>query len=293
LILSRLRDMKFRGLGVVSLLVLACSLLHGQATPNVSLSGVLQGPNGLPVSNAVISLTPTQSFFVSGSGPTCGSYVFQVNGVGLTCADKINFNKLLPLAPTNGLNVQFATVRAGTTDSVSAALVGDGNPLHYLSGTGIWSIPPGGGGSGGGVAAPIVAFTNQPAGTAVNLTTTFTTTQLVVQCWDANNVAISGFSPTLSPTTPYTVSFTFAAIQSGTCTALGPGSTTPPPPPAGLFTVTPSLVPFNTVPIGTTSAPQVISLTNNTAATITSITPFPISGTNPADSELLDSQSIA
>jgi len=72
-----------------------------------------------------------------------GGYTLQVAGVSLTANDTINFNNTLPTAPSNGLNVVFATSRSGTTDSVSAAVVGDGNSAHYLNGTGTYTTPPG------------------------------------------------------------------------------------------------------------------------------------------------------
>jgi hypothetical protein len=119
--------------------------------PYVKLSGTLEGPNGLPAANEIISLTPTQMFFVAGSGTSsCGEdYIFEINGVQLVPCDTINFNNTVPTAPTNGLNVEFSTSKSGSTDSVSAAVVGDGNPAHCLSGTGTY-VNCSGAGSGGG-----------------------------------------------------------------------------------------------------------------------------------------------
>lgn len=126
--------------------LLLCGAAFAQ-DPNVKLTGTLQGPNGLPAANQLISLTPTQVFFVAGLGSAaCNSYTLQINGVGLTCADTVNFNNTTPVAPSNGLNVIWAKSTSGITDSVSAAVVGDGNSTHCLVGTGVFStcIPSGG-----------------------------------------------------------------------------------------------------------------------------------------------------
>ncbi len=117
-------------------MIFAASFLHALGTPNVTLSGVLQGPNGLPVANSTISLTPTQPFYVAGNGPFCSGYIFQINGLILNCSDTININSLVPAAPTNGVNIIWNYSHATGKDSVSAALVGDGNAAHCLSGIG-------------------------------------------------------------------------------------------------------------------------------------------------------------
>jgi len=50
------------------LLLLLFSALGFAQSPYVTITGIVQGPNGLPVANNVISLTPTQNFFVAGTG---------------------------------------------------------------------------------------------------------------------------------------------------------------------------------------------------------------------------------
>lgn len=132
-------------------LLLVSSLTWGQSpNPYVTVAGKLQGPNGLPAQNQIISFTPTQTFFVAGLGASsCDSYTVEINGTALVCGDTINFNNLTPAAPTNGLNVQFQTSKTGGVDSVSAALVGNGNVADCLSGIGTY-VACSGGGSGGG-----------------------------------------------------------------------------------------------------------------------------------------------
>lgn len=134
-------------LGVM--LSVAMGSLAAAQSPYVKITGTLQGPNGLPAANQIISLTPTQSFFVPNSGTnTCAyDYFLQVNGVTLMPCDIVNFNTTTPVAPTNGINVTFGTSRVSTTDSVSAAVVGDGNAGHCLSGVGTWVGCTGGGGT--------------------------------------------------------------------------------------------------------------------------------------------------
>ena len=119
--------------------IVLSALAFGQSDPYVTVTGVLQGPNGLPVSNNILSFAPTQNFFVAGNFPACNSYILQVNTTSLlTCGDTINFNSILPAAPANGINVLFQTSKTGTTDYISAALVGDGNAAHCLLGTGVF-----------------------------------------------------------------------------------------------------------------------------------------------------------
>jgi hypothetical protein len=113
--------------------------------PNVTLTGTLQGPNGLPAANQLISLTPSQMMFVAGLGSNgCDGNIIAINGVSLICGDLINFNNTTPVAPTNGINVTWATSKSGTTDSVSAAIVGDGNSAHALCGNGVFGTCTGG-----------------------------------------------------------------------------------------------------------------------------------------------------
>jgi len=125
------------------LFVLTASALA--QSPYVTITGTLQGPSGLPVKNNLISMQPTQTFFVAGSGgsSTCYGYVVQINGVQLTCGDTLNFNDSVPGAPTNGRNVIWHKSTSSPTDSISAAIVGDGNAAHYLDGTGAYSTPTG------------------------------------------------------------------------------------------------------------------------------------------------------
>lgn len=154
-----------RKLGLV-LVTLALCLSAAAQSPYVKVTGVLQGPNGLPAANQVISLTPTQTFFVANSGAnTCAyDYFFQINGVTLIPCDIVNFNATTPAAPTNGINVTFATSRAVTTDSVTAALIGDGNVGHCLSGIGTWVACSGAGGvTGSGTTGTIAIWTSSSA----------------------------------------------------------------------------------------------------------------------------------
>jgi hypothetical protein len=128
------------------LLVVAVVLCLASAarcqSPYVNLTGVVQGPNGLPAANQIISLTPTQQFFVPGSGSNCDGYTLQITGITLFCGDTVNFNNTTPAAPVNGLNIQWQTLNIPGipgTDEVSAAIVGDANPNHCLNGTGAWA----------------------------------------------------------------------------------------------------------------------------------------------------------
>lgn len=57
-------------------------------TPDVTLLGTIQGANGLPAANTILSFTPTQTFFVQGSGTSVtGVSSFSGDGVLSTNAD--------------------------------------------------------------------------------------------------------------------------------------------------------------------------------------------------------------
>lgn len=45
-------------------------------SPNVTLQGIFQGPNGLPAANNVLTFTPSQTFFVAGEGANPGNAVY-------------------------------------------------------------------------------------------------------------------------------------------------------------------------------------------------------------------------
>ncbi len=139
-------------------------LLAQSPNPYVTLGGNLQGPNGLPAVNQILSFTPTQSFFVAGLGSSaCNSYILEINGVGLACADTVNFNNTTPAAPANGLNIVWQTSKSGSTDSVSGAVVGDGNIAHFLNGQGGFTTPTGGGGISGLTAGTFPIATSSTA----------------------------------------------------------------------------------------------------------------------------------
>jgi hypothetical protein len=135
-----------------ALILLLVGLSFGQ-TPNpyVNLTGTLQGPNGQPIVNGIINMTPTQQFFVGGLGSsTCSGYIFQVTGFPFNCGDIVDFNNVTPGPPANGLNIAWQSQTINGVDLVSAALVGNGNAATCLSGIGTW-VSCGGGGGGGTV----------------------------------------------------------------------------------------------------------------------------------------------
>ena len=74
-----------------------------------------------------------------------GTYFWQVNGTNLLATDTINLSNSVPAAPINGINIQFATSKTGNIDSISGAVVGDGNATHFLNGQGGFTAPAGGG----------------------------------------------------------------------------------------------------------------------------------------------------
>jgi hypothetical protein len=73
------------------------------------------------------------SWVANGSGPIYG---LKIGATALTAGDTVTLNNTTPVASSNGLNVQWQTSKSGSTDSVSAEVVGDGNSGHALLGNG-------------------------------------------------------------------------------------------------------------------------------------------------------------
>ncbi len=114
--------------GFAALLALLCAAAcpaHAQ-NPYVNVTGVLEGPNGLPAANSIISLTPTQQFVVPGTGSTVCAYDYfiQINTTPLAPCDTLDFNSTTPAAPGGYSNVIFQTTKVGTTDFISGYVVG-------------------------------------------------------------------------------------------------------------------------------------------------------------------------
>lgn len=196
---------RWSGLFLLATLFLT-AYCHAQGTPNVTLTGKIQGPNGLPASNTILSFTPSQQFFVAGQGAICSSYVIQFTGAPVVCADILNFNSTNPAAPPNGLNVQWSVVRQGTTNNISAAIVGDGNPTDFLNGTGAWSTPADGG--GGSCATAISSVVN---GSGFFTTTVTATVTSSLNCGIGELVTVTGAST-------YNGIFTLTGVSTGQLT---------------------------------------------------------------------------
>jgi hypothetical protein len=93
-------------------IMLALSTWASAQTPNpyVKITGVLQGPNGLPAANDIISLTPTQSFFVPGTGEPGEPNYFVVANYFLTSTTDIAqaANAACLSGPVGGTTVYIA-----------------------------------------------------------------------------------------------------------------------------------------------------------------------------------------
>lgn len=145
----------------IALILLSISSLSSSQTINtygpLNLPNTWHNPSGSPaavqtfqdgvifsnITGSVQCLQVSSSGLVSGTGSGCGGssvvYTLQVNGTSLSAGDTVNLNATTPAAPSNGYAITFATSKSGTTDSVSAAIVGDGNSAHCLLGTGVFS----------------------------------------------------------------------------------------------------------------------------------------------------------
>src|SRR5258708_10465432 len=140
------------------------NLLNGtqQATGFSSLTGtfgtggglITMGPQAPPTSGTItlgrvgcftdITLLIWRCQDSSGNDLS-GTYFLQVNGTNLLSTDTVNLSNTMPAAPTNGINIQFLTSKSGNIDSISGALIGDGNTTHFLNGQGVFVAPAGGG----------------------------------------------------------------------------------------------------------------------------------------------------
>lgn len=127
-------DMKLSLRLVITVLVLAASL-SGKSraqttTPNVNIIGQIQGANGLPASNVVLSFTPTQPFSVAGpaTGGCGSSAVIQLNTVNLVKQCLLNFSSTTPSAPAGNVNITFQTDSAGNLSAYVPVGGGSGSP---------------------------------------------------------------------------------------------------------------------------------------------------------------------
>src|ERR1035438_7825487 len=105
--------------------IILCSVLLAQS-PYVTVTGKIQGPNGLPLANNIISLTPTQPFYVVGSGGPGGYGVTSLTG-----------NLPIVLTPnpiTNAGEIDFSTLCV--------------NQVWQWNGTSWGCVSVGGGGGG-------------------------------------------------------------------------------------------------------------------------------------------------
>lgn len=138
-------------------------------SPDVTLTGVIQGANGLPAANTLLSFTPTQTFYIVGSGygGCAGGTLFEHNGTALTNQCLLNFNDTTPAAPAGSVNVTFQT------DS-------NGNLSAYV---------PAGGGGGCGPLSTDSTSTN--CGTGNRVTDTSTVPAYIQTYGDANMVTNS------------------------------------------------------------------------------------------------------
>jgi len=103
-------------------------------------------------------------------------YKLQINGTTLAAGDTVNFNATTPAAPSNGYAITLATSKSGTTDSISAALVGNGTATQYLSGTGVFSTPASSIVVSGSSTMGTSAISSGTCATVVTTTATGTTT---------------------------------------------------------------------------------------------------------------------
>jgi hypothetical protein len=149
--------------------------------PSASLVPIKQGGTGTSTPGLVqgsnVTITgawPNQTISATSGGG--GGNTLQVAGVSLASTDTVNFNATVPTAPSNGYNITFATSKASSTDSVSGALVGDGNTSHFLRGDGTFNAP-----SGSSTTSFQFGSTNEP------LSATAPTTSQYLQ-WNGTNI---------------------------------------------------------------------------------------------------------
>lgn len=129
------------------LLVLALASLtgtrqgHAQTqNPYVTLDGTVQGANGLPASNVLLSFTPTQTFYIQGSGVVppssggCGNgttgQICFFTGTNQSAGDPLFIDHGAavgsPGLEYNGNGAQFAANNGGNYSFIAATPTGDG-----------------------------------------------------------------------------------------------------------------------------------------------------------------------
>lgn len=122
--------MKRRTLQVVGMMALGLAQIHAQSTPNVTLSGQLQGANGAPAANTTLTFEPTQPFTLVGTGTPggcAGGTVLEHNGGPLANQCLLNFNDTTPAPPAGYTNVIFQSDANGNLSAYASSSGGGGS----------------------------------------------------------------------------------------------------------------------------------------------------------------------
>jgi hypothetical protein len=124
--------------------LLLLSALAFAQSPYVTVTGIVQGPNGLPVANNVITFTPTQNFFVAGSGGGGGG---NCPG-GLSGTLQGNQSGVCNGVPGSSINFTTGSIAISDTFGDITSLWNNGNGIELQDATGASTFirSPGNGG---------------------------------------------------------------------------------------------------------------------------------------------------
>lgn len=183
------------------LVIVGVLLMVGQSraqTPDVTITGKMQGANGLPAANSIMSFTPSQSFFVATAGDTpAGDNIYgngAPTGICLVSGQFYTNISVSPPALYQCINGAWVPVTAFTNYAFSAITSGVNNTAAMNVGTGA-SLFASGTGSIAATTAPAAGLTgNTIASAVVNSSLTGLGT-VTTGIWDATAIA-SGFGGT-------------------------------------------------------------------------------------------------
>ena len=183
---------------ILMLAMIVSSTWASAQSPNVTLTGIFQGPNGLPAANNILSFTPTQPFFVAGTGanPVGAVYIFGNPAGNQTLTQPIN------------THLYFNTSGTGTIDFTGAVVSGLGSGLTPGGSRGYLQSR----GPSNNLAGEQIVFADQWAsGTAIDAA--FTACNATPGCWLIIPPGSWTFSTSVTPTFPMVIQGAGASYQ--------------------------------------------------------------------------------
>jgi uncharacterized repeat protein (TIGR01451 family) len=255
----------------------------GQAQGTTSSSLPVTVTNVGTTAVTIVSITPSTNFTQTN---TCPASLTTGTGTGSSCTVNVSFAPTTTGALTGTLTVTYTSTGSTTQQTTTVTLSGTGTP-----GTGgTISIAPGsltfGPQAQGTTSAPQTVTVTNTGGTTVTFTSIVTTGDFAGASTSlCASIAVEGsctfsitFTPTGTGTRSGAITFTDNATGSPQGVSLAGTGTAG----NGAIGISPTSLTFASQNVGTTSAPQSVTVTNTGGTTVT-FAGFTVTGTNAGD----------